>query len=86
MDLATLEYLKDTEQLTRVEKRPPEEPSDLSEMTAIGDQDGFDGPTQSVKDLLFARGGSITREEYESFKRGVKQGQTRYWATTTVKH
>jgi hypothetical protein len=79
MDMATLEYLKDTEQLERVDKRTAGEESDLEDMSRRGSEDAFEWPTGSVKDLLLARGGSITREEYEAFKRGVKDGQARYW-------
>ena len=85
MDLATLEYLKDTEQLERVQKHTAEESPGLEALQARGSEDGFEWPTGSVRDLLLARGGSITREEYEAFKRGVKDGQARYWAAAQVK-
>ena len=85
MDIATLEYLKDTEQLERVNERSPEEALDFEAMSAVGFEEGFDWPTGSVRDLLLARGGSITREEYEAFKSGVKDGQARYWATKWAK-
>jgi hypothetical protein len=80
MDLATLEYLRDTKQLKRVAKRPPDEVSRLEAVSTHGFDDGYDWPTGSVRDLLLARGGSITREEYEAFKHGVKAGQAKYWA------
>jgi hypothetical protein len=80
MDLATLEYLKDTEQLERVKAHTPEEAPSLDTMNILGFDEGYEWPTGSVRDLLLARGGSITREEYEAFKRGVKDGQAKYWA------
>ena len=80
MDLATLEYLKDTEQLERVELHTTEEASGLDPMNVLGFDEGYEWPTGSVRDLLLARGGSITREAYEAFKRGVKDGQAKYWA------
>ena len=84
MDLATLEYLKDTEQLERVELHTPEEASGLVPMTVRGFDEGYAWPTGSVRDLLLARGGSITREGYEAFKRGVKDGQAKYWAEKQI--
>jgi hypothetical protein len=80
MDIATLEYLKDTEQLRRIDTRPPDEAHGLEAMFTHGFDDGYEWPTGSLRDLLLARGGSITREEYEAFKRGVKDGQANYWA------
>ena len=85
MDIATLEYLKDTEQLERVDRDAPEEAADLEVMATRGFEDGYELPTGSVRDLLLARGGSITREEYEAFKRGVQEGQTKYWAAKQAK-
>ena len=80
MDLATLEYLKDTEQLERIEKREAEEVIDLQVMVGCGFEDAFASPTASVRELLLDRGGSITREEYEAFKLGAKEGQAKYWS------
>jgi len=80
MDLATLEYLKDTEQLKRVEFHSPGETPSLEAMNMLGFDQGYEWPTGSVRDMLLLRGGSITREEYEAFKRGVKNGQAKYWA------
>jgi hypothetical protein len=79
MDMATLEFLKDTEQLERVDKRAPEDAPGLAVMATCGFEEGYAWPTGSVRELLLARGGSITREEYEAFKRGVKEGQAKYW-------
>jgi hypothetical protein len=79
MDMATLEYLKDTEQLERIQKRDSEEALGLEGMAAHGFEDAFAWPTASVRDLLLARGGSITRGEYDAFKRGVQEGQAKYW-------
>ena len=80
MDMATLEYLKDTEQLERTERRDSEEAVSVDIMAARGFEDAFAWPTASVRDLLLARGGSITRGEYDAFKRGVHEGQAKYWA------
>jgi hypothetical protein len=80
MDLATLEYLTDTEQLERAEPDTPQEAHRLDTMNLFGFDEGYAWPTVSVRDLLLARGSSITREEYEAFKRGVKDGQAKYWA------
>jgi hypothetical protein len=80
MDLATLEYLKDTEQLEPIDLHTPEEAHDLDTVSRLGFDQGYAWPTGSVRDLLLARGGSIAREEYEAFKRGMKDGQAKYWA------
>ena len=80
MDMATLEYLKDTEQLERVEPSMPREAPRLDTMNKFGFDEGFEWPTGSVRELLLSRGGSITRDEYEAFKRGVNDGQAKYWA------
>ena len=79
MDLAMLEYLKDTEQLDRVELHTPEENPSLEVMTRLGFDGGYDQPTGSVRELLMEWGGSITRAGYEAFKRGVRDGQAKYW-------
>jgi hypothetical protein len=44
MDLATLEYLRDTKQLKRVAKRPPDEVSRLEAVSTHGFDDGTIGP------------------------------------------
>lgn len=80
MDLATLEYLKDTEQLERVEVHLPDQAAGVDNMNRSGFDEGYQWPTGSVRDLLLARGGSITRAEYDAFKRGVRDGQAKYWA------
>ena len=80
MDLATLEYLADTEQLHRVELHSPEQDSSLEMMTSLGFDGGYEQPTGSVRELLLMWGGSLTRAGYEAFKRGVSDGQARYWA------
>ena len=80
MDLATLEYLKDTEQLKRVEIHSPGEAPSLEAMNMLGFDQGYDWPTGSVRDMLLVRGGSITRQEYDAFKVGVNNGQAKYWA------
>ncbi len=80
MDLATLEYLKDTEQLERVDLPAPGEAFSLDTTYRLGFDQGYEWPTGSIRDLLLARGGSITRQEYEAFKRGVNDGQAKYWA------
>jgi hypothetical protein len=80
MDLATLEYLKDTEQLERVDLHTPGGVLNLDTMYRLGFDEGYAWPTGSVRDLLLARGGSITREAYEALKRGVNDGQAKYWA------
>jgi len=85
MDLATLDYLKDTEQLVRVIKHTSEDAPDLGSLSQQGVDGGYAWPTASVRELLMARGGSITRAEYEAFKRGVIAGQTKYWAGTQAK-
>ena len=84
MDLATLEYLKDTEQLDRVELHTPEEVPNLELMTRLGFEGGYEMPTGSVRELLLVRGDSITRAEYEAFKRGVADGQAKYWTEKRV--
>lgn len=84
MDLATLEYLKDTEQLERVDLPTPGEVLSLDRMYRLGFDQGYEWPTGSVRDLLLARGGSITRQEYEAFKRGVNDGQAKYWAEKQI--
>ncbi len=85
MDMATLEYLKDTEQLERIEKRDAEEAQGVEVMASCGFEDAFALPTASVRDLLLARGGNITREEYDAFKRGAKEGQAKYWSANPAR-
>ena len=79
MDMATLEYLKDTEQIKRVDLHEEEEAPSLDTTISLGFDEGYAKPTESVRDLLVTWDGSITREEYEAFKRGVKDGQAKYW-------
>jgi len=79
MDLATLEYLTDTEQLHRVDQHTLEEAPSPESMTRLGFDGGYERPTGSVRELLLVLGGSITRAEYEAFKRGVVEGQAKYW-------